>query len=237
MNETPVLEACDVTKVFQTPAQTLEILRGINLVMHAGETMALLGVSGSGKSTLLHILGSLDTPTTGEVRILGKPVQTLGSAQRDALRNRHIGFVYQTHCLLPEFSVLENVMMPLLIRREKPALAREQSRLYLEEVGLGARLQHKPGQLSGGERQRVAIARALVTHPDLVLADEPTGNLDPKTAASVFETILNLNRKYRLAFLMVTHNHELAMSLDRQIQLLDGAILELTPAKHREEGL
>lgn len=226
------MKACDIRKTFGTSGQDLEVLRGINLTLEKGEMVALLGVSGTGKSTLIQILGSLDRPTHGSVTcFMGDAHITAGvdlfslSQKRCAIfRNRHIGFIYQSHRLLPEFSALENVLLPLLIARipQKEALPRALQ--VLQEVKLEDRITHRPGQLSGGEQQRVAIARAIVTNPDLLLADEPTGNLDRKTAREVFNLIKDLNNRRGMTCLMVTHNTELASNLDRRIYLIDGQL-------------
>ncbi len=219
-----LLEAKSLVKSFKTPAQTLTVLKSVDLTLMRGEMVGLLGVSGVGKSTLIQILGGLDHPTSGEVILDGASIFTLSDRKRAALRNHKVGFIYQSHRLLPEFSALENVAMPLLIGRMRRKEAYERARQGLSEVGLEARADHKPGQLSGGEQQRVAIARAMATGPDLLLADEPTGNLDQQTARTVFDMMLDLNQKRGLSCLMVTHNPELAEDLDRQIVLDDGVL-------------
>ncbi|MBF0145788.1 MAG: ABC transporter ATP-binding protein [Magnetococcales bacterium] len=224
MNDIPLLEARELTKSFTSGTRRTDVLMGVNLTLHSGELASLLGVSGSGKSTLIQILGSLDRPTSGTVFLDGIDVFSLKSKELSQHRNRKIGFIYQFHRLLPEFSATENVAMPLLIGRLPLEQARSRAEEALIQVGLGHRLQHRPGQLSGGEQQRVAIARAIVTRPVLLLADEPTGNLDQETAKQVFSLLRELNRTMRLTCLMVTHNGDLAQQSDRCFSLKNGKL-------------
>jgi lipoprotein-releasing system ATP-binding protein len=221
-----VLEARGVQKSFTQGPVTLEVLQGVVLAVEAGERIAIVGASGSGKTTLLQILGGLDRPTTGHVCVDGQDIHELSEDARGMLRNRALGFVYQFHHLLPEFSALENVAMPLLVRRMRVAEAKDKAGDILERVGLGQRLTHRPYQLSGGERQRAAVARALVTEPKIILADEPTGNLDGANAESVFELMLELNRERGTSLVVVTHDMRLAGRMDRVYEIQGGRLTE-----------
>lgn len=218
-----ILVAKDINKIYDEGNIRTQVLTGLNLTVRASERIAIVGTSGSGKSTLLHLLGGLDVPTSGEVWLQGKCLNQMNETERGEMRNRHLGFIYQFHHLLPEFTAIENVAMPLLLRKEVPIKeARQQAVDLLERVGLGHRLEHRPGELSGGERQRVAIARALVTKPALILADEPTGNLDYDNAQSIFALLAELQDTMKTALLMVTHDRSLAAMADRQMLLKNG---------------
>ena len=224
-----VLHADGLAKTYAEGKLRTPVFDGLHLEVVTGETVAIVGASGAGKSTLLHLLGGLDTPTAGEVYVAGKKMSALSDAARGALRNKALGFIYQFHHLLPEFTALENVMLPVLLDGTKVPEASSRARTLLESVGLGHRLEHKPGELSGGERQRAAVARALVNRPACVLGDEPTGNLDEKTAAHVFELMLELNRAQKTSLVMVTHDRRLARRLDRVLELHEGKLRELAP--------
>ncbi len=219
-----LLESRQLDKCFNEGDLRVEVLKGIDFTIEPNKSVAIIGASGSGKSTLLHLLGGLDVPDRGDVLVNGKNMTDLNDEQRGNLRNKHLGFIYQFHHLLPEFSALENVAMPLLIRRDNQKEALDKAAVLLDKVGLSERLQHKPGELSGGERQRAAIARALVTEPACILADEPTGNLDEKTADQVFELILELNKSLGTSLIMVTHNLELSKQADRILELKEGIL-------------
>ncbi|MFC6167755.1 lipoprotein-releasing ABC transporter ATP-binding protein LolD [Acinetobacter terrestris] len=218
-----VLEAKNISKSFTDGKTTVEVIKNLSLQVKAGEFVSIVGSSGSGKSTLLHVLGGLDGPTEGEVFLNGKRFDTLGEAERGYLRNQHLGFVYQFHHLLPEFTALENVAMPLMLRAGTTyKQSKEQAEYLLNRVGLSHRMTHKPGELSGGERQRVALARALVAKPELMLADEPTGNLDRKNAVKIFELLSELRSEFNMAMLIVTHDEQLAQAGDSILHMQDG---------------
>ncbi|MGF1772226.1 lipoprotein-releasing ABC transporter ATP-binding protein LolD [Vibrio maritimus] len=222
----PLIACRNIRKTYHDGAVDTEVLKGVSFDIEKGELVSIIGSSGSGKSTLLHVLGALDEASEGSVEFLGQSLLDMGGNQQAKLRNQHLGFVYQFHHLLSDFTAVENVAMPLLIGGVKVSQAHQEASDLLERVGLGHRLKHRPSELSGGERQRVAIARALVNKPDLVLADEPTGNLDYATALSIYDLMRTLNREYGTAFLVVTHDNELAAKMDKQLHMQDGLLVD-----------
>ena len=229
--DSAVIRAESLAKTYAEGKMRTPVFNSLDLNVQAGETVAIVGASGAGKSTLLHLLGGLDTPTSGEVYVAGQKMSALSDGARGQLRNRALGFVYQFHHLLPEFTALENVMMPVMLGGSDVATASQRAKDLLERVGLGHRIEHKPGELSGGERQRAAVARALVNQPGCVLGDEPTGNLDEKTAATVFELMLELNRAHKTSLVLVTHDRRLARKLDRVLELHEGKLRELAASQ------
>lgn len=230
MTNKPIMHATDLSRHYRQGDVTLSVLSGVNLSIEAGEKVAIVGVSGSGKTTLLNLLGGLDDADRGEVFLAEKSWHDLGASERAAWRNQHVGFVYQFHHLLGEFSALENVAMPLLIGSCSPTEARCRATQLLERVGLSDRLHHQPAELSGGERQRVAVARALVTEPSVVLMDEPTGNLDPHTAGAILNLLIELNESLNISFILVTHDPVIAAQMDRTLTLTDGLLVSENPA-------
>lgn len=220
----PIIDCQNVTKSYRDGSLNVDVLQGLDLQVNAGESVAIIGASGSGKSTLLHVLGGLDTATSGQLNLMGQNIAALNQVQLSALRNRHLGFVYQFHHLLAEFTALENVMMPLLIGKVSKAQAQQQAAAMLEKVGLGQRMQHRPTELSGGERQRAAIARALVKRPDCLLADEPTGNLDRQNALNVLDMMLELQNELGTALVVVTHDDKLAARFNRVLTMREGKL-------------
>ncbi|WP_026223276.1 lipoprotein-releasing ABC transporter ATP-binding protein LolD [Methylosarcina fibrata] len=225
MNNPPMLQCRQLTKRYMQGPLNVEVLKGVNLTIGRGERIAIMGASGSGKSTLLHLLGGLEKPTGGQIVLDNVDLQKVGPSRLAKLRNASLGFVYQSHHLLGEFTVLENVAMPLLIAGTSVKTARERAGKLLHRVGLGHRMEHKPGEISGGERQRAAVARALINHPGLILADEPTGNLDSKTADQVYQLMLELNQELNVSLLVVTHDHELASRMGKVLHMEDGVIV------------
>ena len=218
----PIIDCRQLTKTYDDGASQVDVLKALDLTVYKGERLAIIGQSGSGKSTLLHLLGALDTPSEGQVVINGTDIHQLSAKKQGDFRNKHLGFVYQFHHLLAEFTALENVDMPLLIRGDKPSIAKEKAMKLITKVGLANRHNHKPGEMSGGERQRISLARALVTEPTCVLADEPTGNLDQQTAEETYALMLELNQSLATSFVIVTHDRKLATRMDRTLRLING---------------
>jgi len=240
-NDSPLLEVKGLCKTFEHGGRRLDVLRDIDLTLNEGELLAVVGRSGAGKSTLLHVVGTIDLPTKGQIFFRGQDLMAMSNSQLAEFRNRSIGFVFQFHHLLPEFTALENVMMPALIQRISRGKARDRARELLTSVGLEDRITHRPGELSGGEQQRVALARSLVLRPDLLLADEPTGNLDSKTGEAIHDLFFSLNERFKSTMLIVTHNNELATRLPRKLRMVDGHLHEEGSDPYRaqaaEEGV
>lgn len=228
MNDPSVLRCTQVCKSYQVGPETLQVLKGVDLVIEAGEMLAILGSSGSGKTTLLNLLAGLDQPTSGSIEIDGVNIREVSSHQRDQIRNHKMGFVFQFHHLLPEFTALENVLMPAWLGKDRSEDTHDRAKQLLTQVGLGERMSHKPGELSGGERQRVAIARSLVNQPKLVLMDEPTGNLDDDTSQQIQDLILQLNQTYQISFIIVTHSQDLAQTMAKRYRLTEGHLSEIS---------
>ncbi|WP_339643562.1 lipoprotein-releasing ABC transporter ATP-binding protein LolD [uncultured Porticoccus sp.] len=236
-DSTAVMYCDNLARHYRQGVERIDVLKGLSLEVHSGERIAIIGTSGSGKTTLLNLLGGLDDPDEGSVNVMGAALKPMNESKRARWRNQHLGFVYQFHHLLGEFSALENVAMPLLVAKTPVAEAKAQAREMLDRVGLGARCDHKPSELSGGERQRVAIARALVRKPACVLMDEPTGNLDPVTAETVLALLMSLNRELAISFVVVTHDAQVAARMDRVLSLTEGCLTDVTESRSMGQGL